>query len=74
MVERISPRFPVKGSGAVHLYLRVPSPSVGADPSRVWGAFAFRAPELDAIISGTANTGMVDRRELLGAAVRALSD
>jgi D-alanyl-D-alanine carboxypeptidase len=40
----------------------------------VWGAFAFWSPELDAIITGTVNTGKVDRRPLLGAVVRALTD
>jgi D-alanyl-D-alanine carboxypeptidase len=40
----------------------------------VWGAFAFWAPELDAVITGTINTGRVDRRPLLGAVVRALTD
>jgi D-alanyl-D-alanine carboxypeptidase len=40
----------------------------------VWGAFAFWSPELDAIISGTVNTGHVDRRPLLGAVVEALAD
>ncbi len=40
----------------------------------VWGAFAFWSPELDAIITGTVNTGKVDRRPLLGAVVRALND
>jgi D-alanyl-D-alanine carboxypeptidase len=40
----------------------------------VWGAFAFWSPELDAIITGTVNTGRVDRRPLLGAVVRALTD
>jgi D-alanyl-D-alanine carboxypeptidase len=39
-----------------------------------WGAFAFWSPELDAIITGTVNTGRVDRRPLLGAVVRALTD
>ena len=38
----------------------------------VWGAFAFWSPELDAVITGTVNTGRVDRRPLLGAVVRAL--
>jgi CubicO group peptidase (beta-lactamase class C family) len=38
----------------------------------VGGAFAFWSPELDAVITGTANTGRVDRRPLLGAIVRAL--
>jgi CubicO group peptidase (beta-lactamase class C family) len=38
----------------------------------VWGAFAFWSPELDAVITGTINTGRVDRRPLLGAVVRAL--
>jgi D-alanyl-D-alanine carboxypeptidase len=40
----------------------------------VWGAFAFWSPELDAIITGSVNTGRVDRRPLLGAVVRALTD
>jgi D-alanyl-D-alanine carboxypeptidase len=40
----------------------------------VWGAFAFWSPELDAVIAGTVNTGRVDRRPLLGAVVRALTD
>jgi D-alanyl-D-alanine carboxypeptidase len=40
----------------------------------IWGAFAFWSPELDAIITGTVNTGRVDRRPLLGAVVRALTD
>lgn len=40
----------------------------------VWGAFAFWSPELDAVITGTINTGRVDRRPLLGAVVRALTD
>jgi CubicO group peptidase (beta-lactamase class C family) len=40
----------------------------------VWGAFAFWSPELDAIITGTVNTALVDRRPLLGAVVRALTD
>jgi D-alanyl-D-alanine carboxypeptidase len=40
----------------------------------VWGAFAFWSPELDAFITGTVNTGRVDRRPLLGAVVRALTD
>jgi D-alanyl-D-alanine carboxypeptidase len=40
----------------------------------VWGAFAFWSPELDACITGTVNTGRVDRRPLLGAVVRALTD
>jgi D-alanyl-D-alanine carboxypeptidase len=40
----------------------------------VWGAFAFWAPQLDAVITGTVNTGRVDRRPLLGAVVRALTD
>jgi D-alanyl-D-alanine carboxypeptidase len=39
----------------------------------VWGAFAFWSPELDAIITGTVNTGNVDRRPLLAAVVRALT-
>jgi D-alanyl-D-alanine carboxypeptidase len=39
----------------------------------VWGAFAFWSPELDAVITGTINTGRVDRRPLLGAVVRALT-
>jgi D-alanyl-D-alanine carboxypeptidase len=38
----------------------------------VWGAFAFWSPELDAVITGTINTGRVDRRPLLEAVVRAL--
>jgi D-alanyl-D-alanine carboxypeptidase len=38
----------------------------------VWGAFAFWYPELDAIITGTVNTAMVDRRPLLAAVVRSL--
>jgi D-alanyl-D-alanine carboxypeptidase len=38
----------------------------------VWGAFAFWSPELDAVITGTVNTGRVDGRPLLGAIVRAL--
>ena len=40
----------------------------------VWGAFAFWCPELDAFITGTISTGRVDRRPLLGAVVRALTD
>jgi D-alanyl-D-alanine carboxypeptidase len=40
----------------------------------VWGAFAFWSPELDAVITGTINTGRVDRRPLLEAVVRALTD
>jgi D-alanyl-D-alanine carboxypeptidase len=40
----------------------------------VWGAFAFWSPELDAIITGSLNTGGVDRRPLLGAVVRALTE
>jgi D-alanyl-D-alanine carboxypeptidase len=40
----------------------------------VWGAFAFWCPELDAFITGTISTGRVDRRALLGAVVRALTD
>ena len=40
----------------------------------VWGAFAFWSPELDAVITGTVNTGRVDRRPLLGAIVGALTD
>jgi D-alanyl-D-alanine carboxypeptidase len=40
----------------------------------VWGAFAFWSPELDAYITGTINTGRVDRRPLLGAIVRPLTD
>jgi D-alanyl-D-alanine carboxypeptidase len=40
----------------------------------VWGAFAFWSPELDAVITGTISTGRVDRRPLLGAIVRALTD
>jgi D-alanyl-D-alanine carboxypeptidase len=40
----------------------------------VWGAFAFWSPELDAVITGTINTGRVDRRPLLGAVVHALTD
>ena len=40
----------------------------------VWGAFAFWSPELDAVITGTINTGRVDGRPLLGAVVRALTD
>jgi D-alanyl-D-alanine carboxypeptidase len=40
----------------------------------VWGAFAFWSPELDAIITGTVNTGRVDRRPLIGAIVRALTE
>jgi hypothetical protein len=40
----------------------------------VWGAFAFWSPELDAFITGTINTGRVDRRPLLGAVVGALTD
>jgi Beta-lactamase len=31
----------------------------------VWGAFAFWSPELDAFITGTVNTGRVDRRPVL---------
>jgi D-alanyl-D-alanine carboxypeptidase len=38
----------------------------------VWGAFAFWSPELDAVITGTVNTGRVNRRPLLEAVVRAL--
>jgi D-alanyl-D-alanine carboxypeptidase len=40
----------------------------------VWGAFAFWSPELDATITGTVNTAKVDRRPLLDAVVRALTD
>jgi D-alanyl-D-alanine carboxypeptidase len=40
----------------------------------VWGAFAFWSPELDTFITGTVNTGRVDRRPLLGAVVRVLTD
>ena len=40
----------------------------------VWGAFAFWSPELDAFITGTIDTGRLDRRPLLGAVVRALTD
>jgi D-alanyl-D-alanine carboxypeptidase len=40
----------------------------------VWGAFAFWSPELDSIVTGTVNTGRIDRRPLLGAVVRALAD
>jgi D-alanyl-D-alanine carboxypeptidase len=40
----------------------------------VWGAFAFWSPELDTVITGTINTGRVDRRPLLGAVVRALTN
>ena len=40
----------------------------------VWGAFAFWSPELGAILTGTVNTGRVDRRPLLGAVMRALTD
>jgi len=40
----------------------------------VLGAFAFWSPELDAIITGTVNTAMVDRRPLLAAVVRALTN
>jgi D-alanyl-D-alanine carboxypeptidase len=40
----------------------------------VWGAFAFWSPELDAVITGTVNTGRVDRRPLLGTVVHALTD
>jgi D-alanyl-D-alanine carboxypeptidase len=40
----------------------------------VWGAFAFWSPELDATITGTVNTGRVDRRPLLAAVVQALTD
>jgi D-alanyl-D-alanine carboxypeptidase len=40
----------------------------------VWGAFAFWSPELDAFITGTVNTGRIDRRPLLGAVVQALVD
>jgi hypothetical protein len=39
----------------------------------VWGALAFWSPELDAIITGTVNTGRVNRRPLLGAVVQALT-
>jgi D-alanyl-D-alanine carboxypeptidase len=39
----------------------------------VWGAFAFWSPELDVIITGTVNTGHVDRRPLIGAIVGALT-
>jgi D-alanyl-D-alanine carboxypeptidase len=39
----------------------------------VWGAFAFWSPELDAVITGTVNSGHVDRRPLIGAIVRALT-
>ena len=35
---------------------------------------AFWSPELDAVITGTINTGRVDCRPLLGAVVRALTD
>jgi D-alanyl-D-alanine carboxypeptidase len=40
----------------------------------VWGAFAFWSPGLDAVITGTINTGRVDRRPLLGVVVRTLTD
>jgi D-alanyl-D-alanine carboxypeptidase len=40
----------------------------------VWGAFAFWSPELDAVITGTVNTGRVDRRPLLDAVVRVFTD
>jgi hypothetical protein len=40
----------------------------------IWGAFAFWSRELDAVITGTVNTGRVDRRPLLGAIVRAFTD
>jgi hypothetical protein len=46
----------------------------GPPAAVVWGAFAFWSPELDAVITGTINTGRVDRRPLLGAVVRALTD
>jgi D-alanyl-D-alanine carboxypeptidase len=39
----------------------------------VWGAFAFWSPELGALISGTVNTGRIDRRPLLAAVARALA-
>jgi D-alanyl-D-alanine carboxypeptidase len=39
----------------------------------VWGGFAFWSPELDAIITGTVNTGHVDRRPLIAAIVGALT-
>jgi D-alanyl-D-alanine carboxypeptidase len=38
----------------------------------IWGAFAFWSPELDAVITGTVNTGRIDRRPLLAAVVAAL--
>jgi D-alanyl-D-alanine carboxypeptidase len=38
----------------------------------VWGAFAFEIPELDTIVTGTVNTGRVDRRPLLAAVVDAI--
>jgi D-alanyl-D-alanine carboxypeptidase len=40
----------------------------------VWGAFAFWSPELDTFITGTVHIARVDRRPLLGAVVRALTD
>jgi hypothetical protein len=40
----------------------------------VWGAFAFWSLEPDAVITETVNTARVDRRPLLGAVVRALTD
>jgi D-alanyl-D-alanine carboxypeptidase len=39
----------------------------------VWGAFAFLIPDLDAVITGTVNTGRVDRRPLLAAVVDAIA-
>jgi D-alanyl-D-alanine carboxypeptidase len=39
----------------------------------VWGAFAFWSPELDAVITGTVNTGRIDRRPLLAAVAHALA-
>jgi hypothetical protein len=40
----------------------------------VWAPLKFWSPEPDAVITGTVTTARVDRRPLLGAVVRALSD
>jgi hypothetical protein len=40
----------------------------------VWGAFAFWSLELDPVITETVNTARLDRRPLLGAVVRTLTD
>jgi hypothetical protein len=40
----------------------------------VWGAFAFWSLEPDPVITETVNTARLDRRPLLGAVVRTLTD